>query len=208
MTAAEGGIVTTSGDTTSSPTSLANVIYTSVSREQMEAAAAALLARCTGREVILADASPVDLLALIFGGIAEGAPAEMNGLEGVVTKEFDGLYSIKSVGGDTEMRLAVRQQGNCRFLFTAGQVGDQEFSAKLDANLISTITVAPDGERGALVSYRVTIEGEEGRLLVETENGWEPAESASSSLTTSLTIDQIEAAIAVFRTTYCPGLAT
>jgi hypothetical protein len=41
--AADGGIVTTSGDMTNSQSSLASVIYTSVPREEIEAAAAALL---------------------------------------------------------------------------------------------------------------------------------------------------------------------
>jgi hypothetical protein len=144
---------------------------------------------------------------VIFAGLTDGAPVDMNGIAGIVTKEFDGLYSIKAEGGDKEMRFAVRQQGKCRFLFVAGVVGDREYSAKLDANLISAISVEADGDRGALSGYRVTVEGDEGRLMVQTEDGWEPVEDASSSLTTSLTIEEIKAAIEVFQTEYCPSLA-
>ena len=66
----------------SSETTLDTTFYSTVPLAEMEAAGAALLARCAGiappPPVTLADASAVDLLATIFAGISEGTIVEMS----------------------------------------------------------------------------------------------------------------------------------
>ena len=96
------------------------------------------------------------------------------------------------------MNLSIRQQGRTAgSLFVAGQEGDREYSAMLDADLISGLSVVLDGAiAGTSRAFRVTISGDEGRLLTMAGGRLMGAVGESRFyLTTSIELSDIEAAI-------------
>jgi hypothetical protein len=202
------GITVVDGDNAVTQTDLTSTINTSVSAPDMEAAGDALLARCASESTQLpGEMSSVDLLAVIFAGVAEGVPVTVGGGEtGVVDKVFDGLYRYTPTGG-TEVTLSIREARRCRFTFGVIQEGEPALSATLDANLISAITPVSEGTQGDLRTFKVTIDGAEGVLTVNGPDGPSVPPEAVSHLTTGLTLEDLEAAIGEFRTEYCPGLA-
>jgi hypothetical protein len=184
---------------------LTTTIYTSLSRDRMQQAADALRTRCSGAPTPPPSA-PVDLLAAIFTGVAEGATVSLGNGGGNVVKHSDGLYTVEPVSSGNKLDLSITETGPCTFSFVINQDGMPEGHVTLDANLITDLSIHESGTQDGLTHYRVSMAGGEGMLTIQMGDEPPKAGTEDNFMTTSLTLDDVQAAIDTFRTQFCPGI--
>jgi hypothetical protein len=205
ISGAEGAFSMVSPDHTEALDELTTTIYTSATRAQMEAAANEVRTRCAGMPVVEQAVSPVDLLAMSFAGVADGATVNIGSAGGRATKEFDGLYTIEPISDGQAVRMAITQTGRCTFAFDLSEGGEPQVIIKLDASLITGVTITDDGARGELHGYKITIAGDPNAVILQQPDGTQAPGDQTNYTTTSLALADLQSAADRFRAEYCPG---
>lgn len=200
-----GGISVDTGSRVDTETSLDSMLYTSAHPADMSRAADTLKARCgdAGRSQLPDDLSVADLLAAIFVGAVEGVPISTGGAT-KVNKTSEGHFEMVRPDGTLVGSVSLTHNGDCQFTFSAEEAGGPAATARLNANLIRSITVEPTGSNGDLTYYKLDIEGDEGLFVGESPDGPIAQSSSASTLTTGLAPADMETAISRFRA-ICPG---
>lgn len=159
-------------------------------------AAGLLLAACLATPAWAQDETPdpVDLVATIFVGFADGATVEvMGGETAVVERTGPGLY--RGAGGGGEFTFTASEVGDCVYQgeFT---FNEQSFAVVFDMAQIESIAFENPEPADGFTTYRVQLTGADTAVQIAAADGSLSNAGLSSPITTSVPLADLDAAAA------------
>jgi hypothetical protein len=152
-----------------------------------------------------ADATPaVDLVARFVIGVTDQSSlaGPDGGSVGTVTRIGSGVYDL-ALKGQATLEFRVTEKTGCVFDIGFSQGGTLSGGIEVDANKLKSVTYEKVGSNDNLTSYQITLVGADGIVQAIGEDGKLSETDPGSTLTTSLSADDMQAAAAEFQSTYC-----
>jgi hypothetical protein len=144
----------------------------------------------------------LDLLATTIAGVNDGANVAVGpNAAGPVTRGAAGAYSVTTGEGDTT--LVVTEPTECVFEVALTQGGAPSGTIRFDFNLVSGVTYAPADPMNGLSQFMISLAGEGDLVQFKMPDAEFSTVGPSSSIATSLTAADLEAAAAALEAA-CP----
>ena len=166
--------------------------------------AAALLLSAT--PTLAADIAAVDLVAKFVLGADDRATVVTGGglSVGTLIKSSPGNFSATPSGGGS-FAFKVTEKSKCVFDIAFNQGGVPAGAIELDATKLQAVAYEMLKENDNWTDYRITLHGQPNLLQELGPNGQLGPIQPTSQLSTSLTSDMMQAAVAELQKTYCPA---
>jgi len=157
-----------------------------------------------------ADDTPpaLDLVGTIVLGTADGSTlAIQNGqMVGPVTHSAPGVFQMTAADG-TKVDFTISEKSTCLYDITFGMGGTVQAGIEVDANKIKTVTYAAGDKKDTWTDYTITLAGGDNIVQLLSPDGKLAPTDPTSTLSTSLTLDDLNGAVTKFQATYCKPMA-
>jgi hypothetical protein len=155
------------------------------------------------------DATPsVDLIANFVIGIDDGSTLAINGDQSLAVMKQTGPGKFEGAPeGQPAVLFEVVDKGGCIFDISYTEGGTLRGGIEIDANKLKSVTYDETGKHDKISSYKVTLVGGEGVVQLIGPDGKLAPTEPSSPFSSSLTIDEMQAAVTEFQSAYCEATA-
>jgi hypothetical protein len=170
--------------------------------------AALALSLCTTPTLAADPTAPVDLVAKFVLGADANATLSLDGGKsaGTLTKASPGNFSATPAGG-TAFAFAVTEKTKCVFDIVFSQGGATAGGIEVDATKLQAVTYDTLKQNDNWADYKVTLTGQPGVVQAIGPGGQLAPIPPQSQLSTSLTTETMQAALAELQKTACPAAA-
>ena len=150
----------------------------------------------------------LDLVGKIVLGTADGSTLAIQGgqMVGPVTHSAPGVFQMTAADG-SKVDFTITEKGTCLYDITFGTGGTVQAGIEVDANKIKTVTYAQVAKQATWTDYTITLAGGDNIVQLLSPDGKLAPTDASSTISTSLTVDDMNAAVTQFQATYCKPMA-
>jgi hypothetical protein len=163
------------------------------------------LCLCATSAVAQEQAAAVDLVAKFVIGADDRATLSMDGISvGTLIKSGPGKFSATPAGGGS-FAFTVTEKTKCVFDISFSQGGVAAGGIELDATKLQAVAYETLKENDNWTDYRITLNGQPNLLQELGPQGQLGPIQPTSQLSSSLTSDMMQAALAELQKTYCPA---
>ena len=154
------------------------------------------------------DVAAVDLVAKFVIGADNGATLAMDGgvSVGTLIKSSPGTFSATPAGGGS-FAFKVTEKSKCIFDISFNDGGVAAGGIELDAAKLQAVTYETLKENDNWTDYKITLRGQPNVVQALGPQGQLAPIQPVSQLSTSLTADMMQAALAELQKAYCPAAA-
>lgn len=173
------------------------------------AAIAALTVVALAAPALAQDATPnVDLIATFVLGVEEGATLSASdaGRTAVMHRTGPGAFDAAPTSGDP-FTFTVVEKSPCLFDITYSEQGQSRGGIEVDTAKLTSVSYDKTGETPPTVTYKITLNGAEGIVQALAVDGSLSPAPPSSTLSTSLTAEHMQEAVAALQAGACPAAA-
>lgn len=157
--------------------------------------------------VLAQDANTLDLVATILGGVSDGAHVALGPTgDTTVSNTGPGAFELSAAEGDPAT-LTVTEFGPCVFDIAVTLGGAPVGQIRFDSTKVVEVTYTEDGASEGLNDYRIELKGEPGVMSNIMPDGTVSETTNSSQFRSSVTLDELNAAVAAFHEA-CPAMAS
>ncbi len=171
---------------------------------------AATILACSVLPAMAEDQPAVDLVAKFVLGIAPDATVGLGGAENgvsVMQQSGPGGFTGAMPSTSDPFSFVVIEKSKCIFDVKYTEAESYVAGIEVDANKLSSVTYEKTGEQPPVTEYNINLVGADGVVqLLGPDGGLKPT-TTDSTLSTSLSADEMQAAVTAFQAAYCPAAA-
>ena len=171
----------------------------------------ALLLALLPTTVAFADDKPaVDLVAAIMIGASDGVTWAFAGgqIKGVLKETAPGVFEAPAAAGAPAVLFTVTEKSKCVFDLVFSLDKQVQGGLELDANKLKAVTYSDaKPQDGGWTDYAIALDGDQGVTQILSSDGTLDETDPKSTLSTSLSQTDLEAAVTALQASYCPAAA-